>query len=136
MTRLLPALILLISITACSKESGSTSLVGKWKQTESYDGRDSIGCQCWTDVNEISATKIEFKADGTQQMTPPLYSSVYICPGTYSIINDTTLLMKNSCGTTPSETTNWFKKEGTTLIIGYYGPGYNYKMKFKKVKAF
>lgn len=134
MTRLLPAIILLICVTACKKDNDSSSIVGKWEQTDFFDGRVAGGCFCWEPVNEIGAYQYEFKNNGSYTSTPPMYSSLAVCVGKWHIVNDSTLALTN-CGTT-TETLHWFKKEGKTLTIAFDIPNVHYEMKFKKVRTF
>ena len=136
MHRLIPILFMLICIAACSKDGlPKTSVVGKWLQTDWYDDRPGVGCNCWVQVDELSANKFDFKRDGTYQQKPPMYSSVYICPGEYEIRGDS-LHMTHNCGGTIPVTTNtrWFTRDGSTLIME--GPGATGKMRFKKVRFF
>jgi hypothetical protein len=136
MARLIPTLILLICIGACKKDSDKPSLSGTWKQTEFYDGRPAQGCFCWKAVNEFGAYYYEFKSDGTYISTPPVYSATFICPGTWLIVNDSTLALTNSCGGTPEETIFGFKKEGNILTLEQKNPSSDFKQKFKRVRGF
>ena len=137
MTRLIPALAVLLLVAACNKNSSSKpGLTGKWLQIETYNGTALGGCGCWTTVNEFQAEKIEFKSDGTYQKTPPLISSLAYCPGNYRVVNDSTLTWDMNCTGTLVENTNWFSKEGSILIISYLGPSFNVKRKYKKVNKF
>ena len=135
MTRLIPILLIASCIAACSKDGISkTSLVGKWLQTDYFDAR-STGCNCWVAVNEIGANRFEFKHDGTYHQSPPMYSSLYICPGEYEIMGDSLRLTNNCGGGIPiTESVRWFSRDGNTLIIE--SPGATGKMKFKKVRSF
>jgi hypothetical protein len=138
MTRLIPILIVVLCIAACKKDGSSkTNLTGKWLQIEDFNGSPGA-CNCWTAVNEIGANRFEFKSDGTYQQTPPLYSSLYICPGDYQVINDSTLSLTHNCGggMPLTEIIHWFSRDGNILIIGFEGSSYNYKYKFKKVRTF
>lgn len=137
MIRLIPVLIVLLGVAACSKYSSSNPrLTGKWLQIEYYNGSRPGGCNCWAAVNEFQAEKLEFKSDSTFQRTPPLFSALAWCPGDYTVVNDSTLTWKMSCTTPPIEETHWFSKDGNILIIGFLGPSLNFKFKYKKVNKF
>jgi hypothetical protein len=136
MTRLIPLLIIVLGIAACKKDGSEPSLTGKWKQIEYFNTLPPGSCQCWIANDDIHANKLEFKSDGTYQQTPPIYSSVAYCLGTYRVVDDSTLSMVTGCTAPFIEELHWFSKQGNELIIAYKGPNFDFKLKFKKVRTF
>ena len=139
MTRLIPALAVLVCVAACSKNNSSKpSLTGKWKQIEYFNSTGAGACNCWVAVNDMVAEKIEFRSDGTYQRTASMISSLMYCPGTYKVISDSIVTMHTDCTGAPLDYESLFSKEGNTLTITYIpvqtGPGLNWasKIKYKK----
>ena len=83
----------MLFIFSCKKEkTNNTSLVGKWKTIEIYQGYVMGGCFCWKLVESQDAPILEFSALGRYTLTQPPHFSVSGCSGNYRIVtNDSTL---------------------------------------------
>ena len=116
-------IIISFFLFSCKKEkNNNTSLVGKWKIIEMYEGYVMGGCFCWKPVESENAATIEFSAFGTYRLTQPVHFSVPSCSGTYRVVNDSTLATTSDCQIDPSgEILRSMEKNGNTLIIDYQG---------------
>jgi hypothetical protein len=95
----LPALIMVIFIFSCSKEGTKPPIVGKWKMVEAYNGTFQ-GCNCWSQVPSSYADILELTFAGKYKIKKPPIASSIACPGSYRIINDSTIAFTAECGGT------------------------------------
>ncbi len=109
-------------------------IIGKWRAIELYSGLPQ-GCYCWGQIPPMHADIIEFSFSGKYQITKPSFSSSVSCPGTYQILNDSTILLATDCGLpNPGPVaTGIYSQSLKQLTIEYNYPSFGI-IKYKYVK--
>ena len=100
MKKILAFLLLAFTfLSACKKDkSGKVLLLGKWKLTEYYNGYPA-NCYCWQTISPSEYDLFEFSFTGAYKIkyvtTGVFGRSLETCKGTYSILNDSTMVLNN-----------------------------------------
>jgi hypothetical protein len=118
-------LLATLLIFSCKKEkTNNTSLVGKWKMIETYEGRVGGGCMCWEPIMPDNAPTLQYFLLGRYTFTYPSHLSVPGCSGDYRIVNNSTIAMTYECQSGPTYKVNYsFSRDGNTLTLTHWVHG-------------
>ena len=124
-------------LSACKKDKSTSDLfVGKWRFIEYYNGFPA-NCYCWQTISPAEYDLFDFSFTGTyniKYVTTGTYGrAIVTCKGTYKILNDSTVALRNChYGPNTGSDTKFFIT-ADTLIFEYPVSQGVHKIKFVRM---